>query len=307
MDELGVAMLVSETVKMTDSRSPRLSMKNMNHRPFVLAGLMGWPVSHSRSPDIHNHWIAQHGLRGSYVLLPVAPQNLAQALRALPVLGFAGCNLTIPHKVAAMSLIDRVDPVAQRIGAINTVVVQQDGSLAGFNTDAYGYLHSLMAEAPQWTPQDGPATVIGAGGAARAVVVALADKGVREIRVCNRSPDKALALAHEFGPVVVAVPWAQRHDALDGAALLVNTTSQGMGNQPPLELSLDALPLHALVSDLVYVPLQTPLLRAAQARGHRTVGGLGMLLHQARPAFESWFGVMPQVTPALRMQVEKSL
>ena len=268
---------------------------------------MGWPVSHSRSPDIHNHWIAQHGLRGSYVLLPVAPQNLAQALRALPVLGFSGCNLTIPHKVAAMSLVDRVDPVAQRIGAINTVVVQQDGSLAGFNTDAYGYLHSLMAEAPQWSPDDGPVTVIGAGGAARAVVVALADKGVREIRVCNRSPDKALALAHEFGPVVVAVPWAQRHDALEGAALLINTTSQGMGGQPPLDLLLDALPLHALVSDLVYVPLQTPLLLAAQARGHRTVGGLGMLLHQARPAFESWFGVMPQVTPALRMRVEQSL
>ncbi len=279
----------------------------MNHRPFVLAGLMGWPVSHSRSPDIHNHWIAQHGLRGSYVLLPVAPQNLAQALQALPVLGFAGCNLTIPHKVAAMSLVDRVDPVAQRIGAINTVVVQQDGSLSGFNTDAYGYLHSLMAEAPQWAPEDGPATVIGAGGAARAVVVALADKGVREIRVCNRSPDKAQALADEFGPVVVAVPWAQRHDALDGVALLVNTTSQGMGSQPPLELRLDSLPLRALVSDLVYVPLLTPLLRAAQARGHRTVGGLGMLLHQARPAFESWFGVMPQVTPALRIQVEQNL
>ena len=206
-----------------------------------------------------------------------------------------------------MSLVDRVDSVAQRIGAINTVVVQQDGSLAGFNTDAYGYLHSLMAEAPQWSPDDGPVTVIGAGGAARAVVVALADKGVREIRVCNRSPDKALALAHEFGPVVVAVPWAQRHDALEGAALLINTTSQGMGGQPPLDLLLDALPLHALVSDLVYVPLQTPLLLAAQARGHRTVGGLGMLLHQARPAFESWFGVMPQVTPALRMRVEQSL
>ena len=279
----------------------------MNHRPFILAGLMGWPVSHSRSPDIHNHWIAEHGLRGSYVLLPVAPQNLAQALRALPVLGFAGCNLTIPHKVAAMSVVDRVDPVAQRIGAINTVVVQQDGSLAGSNTDAFGYLHSLMAEAPHWTPDDGPATVIGAGGAARAVIVALADKGVREIRVCNRSPDKALALAQEFGPVVVALPWDQRHEALDGAALLINTTSQGMGNQPALELSLDALPRHALVSDLVYVPLLTPLLLAAQARGHRTVGGLGMLLHQARPAFASWFGVMPQVTPALRMQVEGSL
>lgn len=279
----------------------------MNHRPFVVAGLMGWPVSHSRSPDIHNHWIAQHGLRGSYVLLPVAPDNLAQALRALPVLGFAGCNLTIPHKVAAMALVDHVDPVARRIGAINTVVVQPDGSLTGRNTDAYGYLESLLAEAPDWRPASGPVAVIGAGGAARAVIVALADKGVREIRVCNRSPEKAQALARELGAPVVAVPWAQRHDAVAGVALLVNTTSQGMGEQPPLNLSLDQLPAQALVSDLVYVPLLTPLLAAAQARGHRTVGGLGMLLHQARPAFESWFGIMPQVTPALRALVEQSL
>lgn len=279
----------------------------MNHRPFVVAGLMGCPVSHSRSPDIHNHWIVQLGLRGSYVLLPVAPDNLAQALRALPILGFAGCNLTIPHKVAAMALVDHVDPVARRIGAINTVVVQPDGSLAGRNTDAYGYLESLLAEAPEWTPEAGPVTVIGAGGAARAVIVALTDKGVREIRVCNRSPAKAQALAQELGAPVVAVPWAQRHDAVAGVALLVNTTSQGMGEQPPLDLSLDQLPAQALVSDLVYVPLRTSLLMAAQARGNRTVGGLGMLLHQARPAFASWFGVMPQVTPALRALVEQSL
>lgn len=268
---------------------------------------MGWPVSHSRSPDIHNHWIAQLGLRGSYVLLPVEPGKLAQALRALPVLGFAGCNLTIPHKVAALALVDRVDPVAQRIGAINTVVVQADGSLAGFNTDGYGYLESLLAEAPQWRPDAGPVAVMGAGGAARAVIVALSDKGVREIRVCNRSPDKALALAQEFGPTVVAVPWAQRHDALVDVSLLVNTTSQGMSGQPALELSLESLPTQAVVSDLVYVPLRTPLLLAAQARGHRTVGGLGMLLHQARPAFESWFGVLPQVTADLRMRVEQTL
>ena len=151
------------------------------------------------------------------------------------------------------------------------------------------------------------AAPVGAGGAARAVIVALADKGVREIRVCNRSPDRAQALARELGTPVVAVPWAQRHDALAGVALLVNTTSQGMGDQPPLDLSLDLLPAQALVSDLVYVPLRTPLLLAAQARGNRTVGGLGMLLHQARPAFESWFGVMPQVTPSLRALVEQSL
>jgi shikimate dehydrogenase len=289
------------------SRNIPENPQNMNHRPFVVAGLMGWPVSHSRSPDIHNHWIAQLGLRGSYVLLPVAPENLGQALRALPVLGIAGCNLTIPHKVAAMALVDHVDPVARRIGAINTIVVQPDGSLAGRNTDAYGYMESLMSEAPDWTPAAGPVAVMGAGGAARAIIVGLADKGVTEIRLCNRSPDKAQALAREFGAPVVAVPWEDRHAALQGAALLVNTTSQGMGEQPPLDLSLDLLPADALVSDLVYVPLRTPLLAAAQARGNRTVGGLGMLLHQARPAFEAWFGVMPHVTPQLRALVEKSL
>lgn len=279
----------------------------MNHRPFVVAGLMGWPVSHSRSPDIHNHWIAQLGLRGSYVLLPVIPDNLRQALRALPVLGIAGCNLTIPHKVAAMALVDHIDPVARRIGAINTVVVQPDGSLAGRNTDAFGFMESLTSEAPHWTPASGPVAVMGAGGAARAVIVGLIDKGVTEIRLCNRSYDKALAMAQEFGAPVRAVPWQDRHAALDGVALLVNTTSQGMGEQPALDLSLDLLPADALVSDLVYVPLRTPLLAAAQARGNRTVGGLGMLLHQARPAFEAWFGVRPTVTAALRAQVEQSL
>lgn len=279
----------------------------MEHRNFALAGLMGWPVAHSRSPDIHNHWMAEHGLRGAYVLLPVAPQTLQQALRALPVLGFAGCNLTIPHKVAAMELVDSVDPVARRIGAINTVVVRPDGSLAGSNTDGFGYIESLRDEVPDWRAAAGPAVVMGAGGAARAVLVGLAEQGAREIRLCNRSPDKALQLAAELGGPVRAVPWAQRHDALADAALLVNTTSQGMAGQGALDLSLDALPAHALVSDLVYVPLETPLLAAARARGNRTVGGLGMLLHQARAAFAAWFGTMPMVTPALRAKVERSL
>lgn len=279
----------------------------MEHRRFALAGLMGWPVAHSRSPDIHNHWLAEHGLRGAYVLLPVEPGHLAQALRALPVLGFAGCNLTIPHKVAAMALVDAVDPVARRIGAINTVVVRPDGSLAGFNNDGFGYVESLRDEVPGWRADAGPATVIGAGGAARAVLVGLVEQGAREIRLCNRSPDKAQQLAAELGGPIHAVPWEQRHAALADAALLVNTTSQGMVGQPALDLSLDALPAHALVSDLVYVPLVTPLLAAARARGHRTVGGLGMLLHQARPAFAAWFGAMPAVTPALRAQVERSL
>jgi len=279
----------------------------MEHRKFALTGLIGWPVSHSRSPDIHNHWLAEHGMRGAYVLLPVAPGTLEQALRALPVLGFAGCNLTIPHKVAAMACVDELDPSARRIGAINTVVVRSDGSLAGFNTDGFGYVHSLLHEMPDWRGDAGPAVVIGAGGAARAVLVSLLEQGAREIRLCNRSEDKARRLATELGGPIRVIAWEQRHATLAGAALLVNTTSQGMSGQAALDLSLDALPPEALVSDLVYVPLETPLLTAARVRGNPVVGGLGMLLHQARAAFAHWFGTLPAVTPALRAMVERSL
>ncbi len=278
-----------------------------NNHKFVLAGIMGWPVAHSRSPMIHNHWITQHGLAGSYVLLPVEPANLATALKGLAALGFAGCNLTIPHKVAALRLVDSVDPVARKIGAINTIVVAPDGSLAGTNNDGRGYIQSLLDQQPGWTADAGPITVLGAGGGARAVIVSLAERGATEIRVCNRSFDKAQALAREFGAPVHPVPWQQRHDALLDVALLVNTTNQGMAGQAPLDLALENLPAHALVSDLVYVPLETPLLAAARQRGNRTVGGLGMLLNQARPAFQAWFGVLPQITPELRRLVQASL
>ncbi len=280
---------------------------SMSSHPYVLAGVLGWPVKHSRSPLMHNHWIRQHGLQGAYVLLPAAPESLQDALRGLPALGFAGCNVTIPHKVAAMRLVDQVDPVARRMGAINTIVVQPDGSLHGFNNDGYGYIESLLEQCPDWRGEAGPVVVMGAGGGARAVVVALAERGAREVRVCNRSFDKAQALAQEFGAPVRAVPWEQRHEALHDATLLVNTTSQGMTGQAPLDLALDTLPARAIVSDLVYVPLATPLLEAARQRGHRTVDGLGMLMHQARPAFQAWFGVLPQVDAALRRTLEASL
>ena len=273
-------------------------------KKFVLAGVMGWPVSHSRSPTLHNHWIQHHGLTGSYVLLPVEPPNLADAMRGLRALGFAGCNITIPHKVEAMKWVDRVDPMAQRVGAINTVVVQPDGSLSAFNTDGFGYIQSLLDAKPDWRAGTGPVTVLGAGGAARAVIVALAERGATEIRVCNRSGDKAQALANEFGAPVRAVPWEQRHDALADVALLVNTTNQGMDKQPALDLNLSQLPAHALVSDVIYTPLETPLLAAARLRGNPTVNGLGMLLNQARPAFKSWFGVMPEITPALIQAIQ---
>lgn len=278
-----------------------------NDKKFILAGVMGWPVAHSRSPAIHNHWIRQHGLNGSYVLLPVQPEHIGDAVRGLRALGFAGCNLTIPHKVAAMALMDRVDPLAARIGAINTIVVEADGTLVGYNNDAYGYIQSLLDAQPGWRADDGPITVLGAGGAARAILVALAERGAKEIRLCNRSLDKAEALASEFGAPIRAVPWEQRADALDGCALLINTTSLGMKGQDPLELSLEKLPSHALVSDIIYVPLETPLLAAARQRGNPTVNGLGMLLNQARPAFERWFGVMPEITPELRRSIEATL
>jgi shikimate dehydrogenase len=267
-----------------------------------LAGVMGWPVAHSRSPALHGWWLRRYGIDGAYVPLAVRPERLEQAIRALPALGFAGCNVTIPHKEAALRIVDRVDATAQRIGAVNTIVVGPDGSLSGSNTDAFGFAESL---GPEWRADAGPAVVMGAGGAARAVVVALADRGAPEIRIVNRTLARAEALAAELGGR--AVPWDRRETALEGAALLVNATSQGMTGQLPLDLSLERLPTSATVVDTVYVPLETPLLAAARARGNRAVDGLGMLLHQARPGFEAWFGVAPEVTPALREAIEATL
>ncbi len=270
---------------------------------FILAGVMGWPIAHSRSPLIHSHWIAEHGLRGAYVPLAVNPVHLPQALAGLKALGFAGCNLTLPHKIEALPWLDETDPVAKRIGAVNTLTARADGSLHGTNTDAFGFIQSLYEAQSTWRADAGPAVVLGAGGAARAVVWALADAGAKDIRLLNRSPDKAQAMADEFGLPVKALHWSERHAALDGAALLVNTTTQGMQGQPVLDLQLDALPTQALVSDIVYTPLQTDLLLRAAARGNPTVNGLGMLLHQARPAFASWFGAVPEVSPALWTKV----
>ena len=268
---------------------------------------MGWPIAHSRSPLIHNYWLQKYGLTGSYVPLAVAPGALGTAIYGLKALGFKGCNITIPHKVDAMAFMDDVDTGARRIGAINTVVVQADGSLKGFNTDGYGYIQSLLDAQPDWRADTGPITVLGAGGAARAVVLSLADRGAKEIRLLNRTPEAAQLLAEEFGAPVKAMPWTDRHAALEGVALLVNTTSQGMQGNSALELDLSALPVTALVSDLVYVPLETPLLLAARTRGNLCVGGLGMLLNQARPAFGAWFGVLPDITPELRRLVETTL
>lgn len=274
---------------------------------FRTAGIMGWPVSHSRSPLLHGHWLAKYELPGAYIPLPVAPDALPQALQGLVALGFAGCNVTIPHKVAVIPHLHYVDPMARKMGAVNTIVVGADGQLSGYNNDGYGYIQGLLDAFPDWRADAGPVVVIGAGGAARAVVVSLAERGAREIRLINRSLDKAQALAQEVGAPVTAYPWERRHDALEGAALLVNATNQGMKGQPALDVSLDPLPRHCLVSDVIYTPQETPLLAAARARGHATVNGMGMLLNQARPAFEAWFGVRPEITPELRALMSAGL
>lgn len=270
---------------------------------FIMAGVMGWPVAHSRSPVIHNHWIRQYGLDGAYGLFPVQPSQLETAIRGLKALGLAGCNITIPHKVEAMRYMDWVEPLALRMGAINTIVVQADGALHGLNNDGYGYLQSLREAQPNWRADAGPAVVLGAGGAARAIVVSLIDAGATEIRILNRTRHKADELAQEFGQVVTAFDWKERSEALHNAALLVNTTNQGMHGENALEIDLAQLPTSALVSDAIYIPLETPLLAAARQRGNTTVNGLGMLLHQARPAFNAWFGVMPEVTPELKSAI----
>lgn len=267
-----------------------------------LAGVIGWPVSHSRSPRLHGFWLDTLKIDGAYIPLAVSPDRLLQVVQALPHMGFAGVNLTVPHKETILSIVDQLDPVAKRIGAVNTLVFGEHGRIEGRNTDAFGFLENLRRGAESWHPAAGPAVVLGAGGAARAVIVALQDAGVPEIRVANRSPARTQALLDDIhGPI--AIEWSKRNDALDGAALLVNTTLLGQTGQPPLEICLDALPQTAVVNDIVYVPLETELLRAARGRGNVGVDGLGMLLWQAVPGFHAWFGIRPEVTPALRHYV----
>ncbi len=269
-----------------------------------LAGVVGWPVGHSLSPRLHGFWLDRHGIDGAYLPLAIAPEHFESALRGLVDSGFRGVNLTIPHKQAALALCDQVTPLAARIGAVNTLVFE-DGRLKGSNTDAFGFLENLRHGAPTWKPTAGPVLILGAGGAARAAAVALLDAGAPEVRLANRTTARAEALAQdleaqELGGQVTAVPWEGCGAAFEDLALLANTTSLGMTGQPPLELDLDRLPTDALVADIVYAPLETDLLARARARGNPAVDGLGMLLHQARPGFESWFGIPPEVTAELR-------
>ena len=271
-----------------------------------IAGVMGWPVAHSRSPRLHNYWLARYGIDGAYVPLAVRPENLESAVRGLPALGFAGANLTIPHKEAVLPFLDEIDPAAARMGAVNTIVVR-DGRLSGRNTDGFGFLENLKAGAPSWRAASGPAVVIGAGGAAKAIAWALIDAGVPHLRVVNRTMERAQTLAAVLGPAATAVSWDERAAALADAALVVNASALGMTGQPPLELDLSALPQSAVVNDIVYVPLETALLTAARARGHLVVDGIGMLLHQGRPGFQAWYGIDPAVDDDQRAHVLASL
>lgn len=271
-----------------------------------LAGVIGWPITHSRSPAIHGYWLQQYSVDGAYVPLGIDPKDIGQMFDALPKLGFRGWNVTLPHKEDAFRLVHERTRTAEEIGAVNTVTVQADGSLHGDNSDAFGFMAHLDQSAPGW-PKDRPAVVLGAGGAARAVCSGLLQAGVPSLRLTNRTRARAEALAADFGDRVAVVDWDERSGALAGAGLLTNTTSLGMTKQPPLEIALDDLPGDSVVYDIVYVPLETDLLAAARARGLACVDGLGMLLHQARPGFHRWFGVDAQVTDDLHQSVVRTL
>jgi shikimate dehydrogenase len=268
-----------------------------------LAAVIGWPIGHSRSPALHAHWLRRYAIAGHYVPVAVAPERLGASLEALALLGFRGCNVTIPHKEAALALAVEASGTARRIGAANTLSFLPGGGFHADNTDVHGFVANLRQGAPDWRAGAAPALVLGAGGAARAVVAGLIDAGVGELRLANRTRARAEELAALFGPAVLVVDWARAAEAADGAGVIVNTTAMGMEGQPPLEVGLEAAPASAVVTDIVYQPLVTPFLAAAAARGLRTVDGLGMLLHQAAPGFEAWFGVAPAVDAELRAAV----
>lgn len=275
---------------MTDTRIP-------------LAGVIGHPVAHSRSPQLHGHWLRKYGLPGHYIPMDIAPEDFESALRMLPKLGFVGANVTIPHKERVMEIADQVSDRATLIGAANTIIFRADGGIHADNTDGYGFLENLRQGAPDWDPKAGPAVVLGAGGAARAVVAALLDSGVPEIRITNRTKLRAEKLREDFGSRLSVVEWVKAGNVLEDAALVVNTTSLGMVGKPELRVPLDGLRRGAVVTDLVYAPLQTRLLRVAEDQGCTTVDGLGMLIHQAVPGFERWFGQRPEVDEATRAAI----
>lgn len=265
-----------------------------------LAGVIGRPIGHSRSPRMHKYWLARYGLAGDYVPLHVADEDLAQVIRALPRMGFVGVNVTIPHKVSILSIADQVTDRATLIGAANTLIFRADGKVHADNTDGYGFLANLRQRAPDWQADAGPAAVLGAGGAARAVIASLLEAGTPEIFLSNRTRPKAEALKHDFGSRIRVVDWVQAGNMIENAATVVNTTSLGMVGAAEFRVPLDALAPGMVVTDLVYNPLRTRLLIEAEAAGCTVVDGLGMLLHQGVPGFERWFGQRPEVDDDLR-------
>ena len=270
------------------------------------AGVIGWPVSHSRSPLIHGHWLQRYGVDGTYERHPVEPRDVTDFLRTLRDRGFAGCNVTLPHKEAAFAVASETLPAARAAGAANTLWFEA-GRLVADNTDSAGFMNSLAAAFPALQLAGATVSVLGAGGAARGIVFALLEGGVGEVRIFNRTYDRAQAVAATFGPSVKPYDWRDRADCSRDTALLVNATSLGMKGAGPLDMDVSVLDSKCVVADIVYVPLETPLLAAARARGLAAVDGLGMLLHQAVPGFEKWFGVRPEVTAELRALIERDI
>lgn len=274
-----------------------------DHPRIPLAGVIGSPIAHSRSPLLHGYWLRKYGIKGHYIPMDIAQADLAEALRTMPRMGFVGLNVTIPHKETVLGLADIVTDRAALIGAANTLIFRKDGRIHADNTDGSGFIANLRQNAPQWAPAAGPAAVLGAGGAARAVVAALIEVGVPEVRIANRTRPRAEALRADLGAKVTVYDWVQVGNMLEGAATVVNTTALGMVGKPDLKIPLDGLDRSALVTDLVYTPLKTQLLIEAEEMGCTTVDGLGMLLHQAVPGFERWFGHRPEVDEATRVAV----
>ncbi len=265
-----------------------------------LAGVIGHPIAHSKSPQVHGHWLRTYGLAGHYIPMDVSNEDLESVLKALPKMGFVGANVTLPHKERVLVLVDQVTDRATLIGAVNTLIFRDDGTAIGDNTDGYGFIENLRQGAPNWQPEAGPAVVLGAGGAARAVVASLLDAGVPEILISNRTRVRADKLRADFGTRLKVVEWVQAGNILENGATVVNTTSLGMAGKPELRVPLDGLSKDAVVTDLVYNPMKTNLLVEAEQQGCTIVDGLGMLLHQAVPGFERWFGVRPDVDDATR-------
>lgn len=275
----------------------------IDHPRIPLVAVIGSPVAHSRSPALHGYWLRRYGIKGFYIPMDLAQADLESALRMMPRMGFVGANVTIPHKEAVLNIADVISDRAALIGAANTLIFRKDGKIQADNTDGAGFIANLRQHAPHWLPSAGPAAVFGAGGAARAVIAALIEVGVPEIRLANRTRARADALRSDFGAKIHVQEWVQADAMIDGAATVVNTTSLGMTGKPDLVLPLGSLSPQALVTDLVYTPLKTQFLIEAEERGATVVDGLGMLLHQAAPGFERWFGQRPDVDDATRAAV----